>query len=580
MDWVGWWEGVATPRWSGPGSGRASQPRSVTTSICWSGTRASSLIWSGQVPPTYRVRIGDPSPEVPTVFATLERRRRAEPSVAPVRVEGEGLRHQDPVARFEELRQTGVPYQLVPTPGGATARRDPITATAAVVVLAAVPLHDVGGGSRGAQLAQQLATQGAHVTYVYRFDAAESVDLGLRFVHPTLEERRWDEFDLESLLRRVTSPRRLALIEFPHPDYLPLVARLKSEGFDVVYDLIDDWADPALGSNWYRAVVESSLVDHADLLTASAASLQSTLADRSGRLVELIPNAVNPRLFDPTRTWRRPADLPPGPIFEYHGSLYGDWFDWDAVKSVAAAYPEATVVLIGDRPRPLPILPGNVLLLGLKRQSELAAYLAHTEVALIPFIVTPTTHAVSPLKVYEYLAMGVPVAAPPLQPIVDLAGVSTDVDLVSAVAAARSGPRPIPERSWNCTAGRPGRLSDDQPRLGTVGRGICQSRLGPLPSAGEGQRRPRSSHHPGRVLQRRIPARAGRATARAAMINEARADCEAGERATGLQPPSVPPLGRGHCGHALGNRRRRHPCRWPPARRWLSAGPARARGST
>jgi glycosyltransferase involved in cell wall biosynthesis len=160
--------------------------------------------------------------------------------------------------------------------------------------------------------------------------------------------------------------------------------------------------------------------------------------------VTLVPNAVNARLFDHRRPWSRPSDLPDGPIFEYHGSLYGDWFDWHAVRRVAEEFADSSIVLIGDRPAKEPSLPDNVYLLGLKPQLELPAYLAHTEVALIPFAVTRTTHAVSPLKVFEYLAMGVPVAAPPLEPLLNLDGVYLDHDLVAAVKAARSGGSPDP----------------------------------------------------------------------------------------------------------------------------------------
>jgi hypothetical protein len=161
--------------------------------------------------------------------------------------------------------------------------------------------------------------------------------------------------------------------------------------------------------------------------------------------VTLVPNAVNARLFDHRRAWSRPGDLPEGPIFEYHGSLYGDWFDWEAVRRVAEEVADSSVVLIGDRPAKKPTLPGNVYLLGLKPQPELPSYLAHTEVALIPFAVTKTTHAVSPLKAFEYLAMKVPVAAPPLEPLLNLDGVFLDDDLVAAVRAARAGEPPDPE---------------------------------------------------------------------------------------------------------------------------------------
>ncbi len=52
---------------------------------------------------------------------------------------------------------------------------------------------------------------------------------------------------------------------------------------------------------------------------------------------------------------------------------------------------------------------------------------------VIPFRVNETTHAVSPLKAYEYLASGVPIAAPPLRALEGLDGVHTDTDLTVAV---------------------------------------------------------------------------------------------------------------------------------------------------
>jgi hypothetical protein len=178
------------------------------------------------------------------------------------------------------------------------------------VILAAVPLHDVGGGSRGAQLAQELASQGHHVSYVYRYDAAETIDLGLRFIHPLLEERRWTEFEPEAYQARVKSEKRLVLVEFPHSDHLALLSDLEGA---VIYDLIDDWSDSSLGGSWYQPRVESALIEAADYLIASAPSLVKSLQARAGRPVTLVPNAVNARLFDHRRAWSRPGDLPEVP---------------------------------------------------------------------------------------------------------------------------------------------------------------------------------------------------------------------------------------------------------------------------
>ncbi|HSL26874.1 MAG TPA: glycosyltransferase, partial [Acidimicrobiia bacterium] len=200
--------------------------------------------WLDALPDTYRV-VGERSAEVAAVQASVEVRPGREPSVAPVAVslpveveseiDAEGDVLTDPAAAFALLRQTGRRYQLVPSPGGQAFRQDPIGGT--VVVLAAVPLHDVGGGSRGAQIAQEMVSRGYHVTYVHHYDAGESVDLGIRFLHPRLEEYRYDEFDLTSFVARLGEAGRLALVEFPHPAHLRVAQRLKAHGFTIVYDL-------------------------------------------------------------------------------------------------------------------------------------------------------------------------------------------------------------------------------------------------------------------------------------------------------------------------------------------------------
>jgi glycosyltransferase involved in cell wall biosynthesis len=130
-------------------------------------------------------------------------------------------------------------------------------------------------------------------------------------------------------------------------------------------------------------------------------------------------------------------------VLEYHGSLYGDWFDWKALERTALAHHDARLVIIGDDRRHPP-MPDNVHFLGLMPQHLLPAYLAHSDVAMIPFEVSDTTHAVSPLKVFEYLAMGVPVASVPLDPLEGLDGVHTDPDLSKAVDAALRADRPDP----------------------------------------------------------------------------------------------------------------------------------------
>jgi glycosyltransferase involved in cell wall biosynthesis len=361
------------------------------------------------------------------------------------------------VGFHRRIADAGYRIRLIPrvTPSVDPQRHDGIDRPV-VVILAAVPTYDVGGGSRGAQLATELLRRGFHVVYVALFGSHESVDLGLRFIHPHLEQYRADEFDAAALAKRCAPGH--VLVEIPAPAYLPGMHLMRAARWSVVYDVIDLWSDPALGGDWYRDEVEADYLRSADLVVASAPDLVVRAA-RTRPEALLIPNGVNAAVFGGA-PGPVPSDLPAGDgaIFGYHGSLYGDWFDWEGVIELAQSHPESRVVLIGDPPVAVPPLPANVHLLGLKPQAALRDYLPHFDIGLLPFVVSATTHAVSPLKVFEYLAVGVPVAAAPLRSLTGIEGVAVADRLVDAVERAREIPRPdraaaLRSHSWENRVG-------------------------------------------------------------------------------------------------------------------------------
>jgi hypothetical protein len=377
-------------------------------------------------------------------------RRRVEPTAAPVAIAVRGAVWDEiggappgpnPLpGLLARLRDAGHHLGLIPLPsaGADPLRNDPIT-NPPVTILSAVPLHDVGGGGRGAQMALELLCRGYQVTFVSLYGTAESVDLGLRYIHPQLEQYRNDEFDPNRLAARAESPG-LVVVAIPAEPFLEPVQQLAAAGWSVVYDVIDDWSDPALGGDWYRLDVEKEFVAGADGLTASAADLVARVAELGGS-ARLVPNGVDAATFGVDQT-TRPEDLPhsDGPVIGYHGSLYGPWFDWEALAAVAAAHPDGMVVVIGDDKAGHPEMPANVHFLGLKPRQALPGYVARFDVGLVPFRVSEMTHAVSPLKAFEYLASATPVAATPLRALEGLDGVFTDPDLPTAVAAALAGP--------------------------------------------------------------------------------------------------------------------------------------------
>lgn len=152
-----------------------------------------------------------------------------------------------------------------------------------------------------------------------------------------------------------------------------------------------------------------------------------------------------------SRGLREPLDCPaelarlPRPIFGFVGMI-GEWVDLDLVAGLAKARPDASVVMIGPELAgrgPCAGLP-NVHFLGARDHRELPIWLRHFDVGLIPFRHLPLTHNANPIKLYEYLAAGLPVVStslPAVQPTEDAVWVADDVTgwaLCCARAARRN----------------------------------------------------------------------------------------------------------------------------------------------
>lgn len=157
------------------------------------------------------------------------------------------------------------------------------------------------------------------------------------------------------------------------------------------------------------------------------------------------PSAMVPNGVDPAE-WATPGPAPAwfaelsGPRLLYVGSLESR-IDVGAIAAAAEALPEASFAMVGpllDRAHfePLRTLP-NVRILPPVSRAEVVASVAAADACLIPHVDSPLTRAMSPLKLYEYLAGGAPVAALDLAPI---RGVSPRVmirdDLSEAIVAA------------------------------------------------------------------------------------------------------------------------------------------------
>lgn len=135
----------------------------------------------------------------------------------------------------------------------------------------------------------------------------------------------------------------------------------------------------------------------------------------------LVPNAVDFNLFNQVLTskYPEPGDLEviPRPRIGYVGSLCSR-LDYDLLQKIAGAHSKWSIVMIGEpdnyvpkelikRLRELP----NVFILPKKPHDEIPFYIAKFDIGIIPFKINSLTQTMNPLKMYEYLAMGLPIVS-------------------------------------------------------------------------------------------------------------------------------------------------------------------------
>ena len=185
--------------------------------------------------------------------------------------------------------------------------------------------------------------------------------------------------------------------------------------------------------------------------------------------------------------WTGPLRTPeflagsPTPLLVYAGTL-DSRLDIGWIEQAASELREATVLLVGplvepDHLRPLESVE-NVRIHPELGREELAGLIRSADVGLIPHRRTPLTEAMSPLKLYEYLAGGLPVLASDLEP---MRGVGPRVVLVEEGADFGACLRVA------LALGR----ADEETRLGFVGRELLAQPARRAARAGAGALRPR-----------------------------------------------------------------------------------------
>ncbi|MEO5824049.1 MAG: glycosyltransferase [Vicinamibacteraceae bacterium] len=169
---------------------------------------------------------------------------------------------------------------------------------------------------------------------------------------------------------------------------------------------------------------EQALMAQADVVLTTGIGLQRYAEAHASRAV-LLPAGVRAAQFeaaaqaarsDPGR--HRLLRGRPGPVVGFVGSLRPAT-DLALLTAAARLAPDLTFVAAGPvmaDVRPLEACP-NVVLTGPLSHADVVRWIAGFDVGVLPYLRTPFTHDLMPMKLKEYLAAGLPIVSTPLHEV-------------------------------------------------------------------------------------------------------------------------------------------------------------------
>lgn len=203
---------------------------------------------------------------------------------------------------------------------------------------------------------------------------------------------------------------KLFFISYPHQIVTKYLNRFRVNSWRVIYDARDDWEEfNSVGqAQWYHKYNEKYIINNSCLTTAVSEPLAEKLQHWSNRKkVHLSRNALREDFIDKSYKQNSLKQK----IIGYFGHLTDSWFDWDSLIEIANLRPDYSFEIIGHSEPEFLDLPTNISLLGPKDHLEINHIAKNWSVAIIPFKVSKLSSAVDPIKIYEYIALNLPVVS-------------------------------------------------------------------------------------------------------------------------------------------------------------------------
>ena len=230
--------------------------------------------------------------------------------------------------------------------------------------------------------------------------------------------------------------------------------------------------------------LELELLRQADIIEYVSRQLMEEERFLTGDRARFLDHGVDLDRFRPVPEADQPADLQaiPRPRIGYFGGLNGYQIDFALLERVAREIEGAHLVLVGHADRPLGELAElpNVHHLGRRTHEEIPSYGSGFDVAIMPWLDNEWIRYANPIKLKEYLALGLPIVTTTLaeaEPYRELLTIAGDGDaFVAGIRAVLAGHGPsssearraaVADASWDRRAAElAGHLAPDPSIVG------------------------------------------------------------------------------------------------------------------
>lgn len=310
---------------------------------------------------------------------------------------------------------------------------DEITSTIKNKKYDAIIIFDVyfGFDVKMFQRPQHIALNLAKENILYFYKASPYVDKNIK-TYKRLDENiylvntdlYWLQECLIDIVYQSKIPAFGQIYSTSFVEYDIWLKKFTDKGFKIIYEYVDDLSDEIAGMKISDEIKESHkrmLKDIENVYVVATADklYKEVRAIRGNEKLALITNGVEYNHFINLKDKVIPDKLKSiidkkNKIIGYFGAL-ANWIDYELVRKISVEFKnEYEIVLIGidydgSLKRSGILDEENVHYLGTVNYSELPKYAKFFNISIIPFKINEITESTSPVKLFEYMALGKPI---------------------------------------------------------------------------------------------------------------------------------------------------------------------------